>query len=492
MATRRWCVLFALALLAACSNGSRETIPGALPVAPMGVLGPRAKLRIAHLGRPHYFFNRFAFEARGRALPHSPYDGPLLYGGGPVEHVPVTYLIFWGWSGSTDAAADPDGLAPYMVDFFQAIPASSWLNTVTQYYQDSGTLENITNPASQYGGATYDPAAVPATYTDAQAAAEAVKVAGSGVGYSTNANYVVVTPHSHTISGFKKDFCAYHSAVSTTRGLLSYTVFPYVPDAGYGCGANSVPSGTILDGVSIVGGHEEAEAITDPDAATGWGDANGYEIADKCAWYDLQSTPFSGGNSYATQPLWSNAATSSSACVQGYSGGPLPSPGGSPTPSPSGNVIKNPGFETGSLKPWTSCRSNRKQPVAVVVKRRARTGKYDAYAGTLANEKEPDGTTSVCQLVTIPANGRLIVWVRGVSDDKRSGVYQFGRLYSTSRTLAKTLFAFNANDKTWVKRSVSLAAYAGGRYLLAFGIQGKKNAHGRVIGLYIDDVSLAP
>lgn len=212
-----------------------------------------------------------------------PYAGPLLYAGGPVETAPVTYLIFWGWNGATDAAADPDGVAPYMVDFFQAIPGSSWLNTVTQYYQNVGTRQYITNPASQYGGATHDPTAVPATYTDAQAAAEAAKIADA-VGYSANANYIVVTPHSHTISGFKKDFCAYHSAANTTLGLLSYTVFPYMPDAGYGCGANSVPGGSVLDGVSIVGGHEEAEAITDPDAASGWGDANGYEIADKCAW----------------------------------------------------------------------------------------------------------------------------------------------------------------------------------------------------------------
>lgn len=39
---------------------------------------------------------------------------------------------------------------------------------------------------------------------------------------------------------------------------------------------------------------------------------------------------------------------------------------------------------------------------------------------------------------------------------------------------------------------IALAAYASGRYYLAFGVQGKKNARGRIIGLYVDDGSLAP
>lgn len=182
-----------------------------------------------------------------------------------------------------------------------------------------------------------------------------------------------------------------------------------------------------------------------------------------------------------------SSSSSTSACVQSYNG---TSP--TPTPNPSsGNIVKNPGFETGKLKPWGSCRSNDEQPYATVLREKPHNGNYDAYAGTLGNEKEPDGTTSVCQLVRIPVNGLLTVWVRGISDDKRTGVYQFGRLYNASGKLAKTLFTFNATDEKWIKETVSLAAYANGRYLLAFGVQGKKNARGRIIGLYIDDVSLA-
>lgn len=494
---RRLFALVVLALLAACSNASRSALPDA-PAAGvrMGVLGPRLKLSVEHRGRPHYFYNRSVFAARNRAHPDSaPYAGPLLYGGGAVQTVPESYLIFWGWSGSTDATADPDRLAPYMVSFFKAIPASSWLATTTQYSQDLGSLEYITNPAGQYAGATYDPSPVPSTYTDADVYNEAIKIAGT-VGYNANVNYIVVTPHLHTISGFNSSsgFCAYHGAVTTTsHGPLSYTVFPYIPDAGYGCGAGSVNSHSsnagILDGVSIVGGHEEAETITDPDAATGWLDSNGQEIGDKCAWYHLQNTSFGGttlGTSmFPTQPLWSNA---SSSCVQSY-GGSSPTPTPSPPPT---NAIVNPGFETSHLKPWSTCRSKGKMPFAFTTSQKPHTGRYDAYAGTVANQKEPAGITSLCQSVTIPAGGRLTVWLRGISDDKRRGVFQFGRLYTSSGALAKTLFKFNANDKKWVEQTIDLSASAGRQYYLAFGIQGKKNAHGRVIGLYVDDVTLAP
>jgi hypothetical protein len=98
----------------------------------------------------------------------------------------------------------------------------------------------------------------------------------------------------------------------------------------------------------------------------------------------------------------------------------------------------------------------------------------------------------VCQLAAIPTGGRLSVWLRGISDDNRSGVYQFGRLYNTSGAVAKTLFKFDRNDKKWVRETIDVSAFAGGQYYVAFGIQGKKNARGHFIGLFVDDVSLAP
>jgi serine protease len=87
-----------------------------------------------------------------------------------------------------------------------------------------------------------------------------------------------------------------------------------MPDAGWSCGANSVNANGAFDGFSIVGGHELAEALTDPFPSSGWLDSSGAENADKCAWISLANTLLSTG-SFAVQPLWSNAMPG---CVLSY------------------------------------------------------------------------------------------------------------------------------------------------------------------------------
>ena len=234
----------------------------------------------------------------------------LVYGGGPVETTPAIYLIFWGINGPNDTTNDPNGMATYITNFYGAVGGSSWMNTDTQYYQNGP--QYIGNPSGELAGVWYDTSSSPpSNYTDAQVAAEAD--AGSAhFGYNANANYVVVTPTGTAESGFGSQWCAYHSIDGNG---VSYTDMPYVSDAGSGCGAGSVNSPGTLDGVSIVGGHEEAETQTDPGAGNGWIDSSGSEIGDKCAWMNLQNTNFPNGSTFPTQPLWSNA---SSGCVQAY------------------------------------------------------------------------------------------------------------------------------------------------------------------------------
>lgn len=469
----------------------------------MGAIGPRLSAKIAHLGRPHYFYNRATFAAHAmHRRPNYTYYygiGNLQYGGGPVDVTPKAYLIFWGISGPTDTVHDPDGVAAYLTAFFTALPGSSWLNTVTQYYGTYiGPTQYITNPATPLlTGTYYDPTPPGSTtYTDADVANEALKVANL-YGYDADTNYIVVSPHNYTINGFNAGaggFCAYHSATATTSSqLLSYTVFPYIPDAGYSCGADSgtTPAPGTLDGVSIVSGHEEAETITDTNAVNGWLDSSSppMEVGDKCAWIHLQNTAFPNGQSYPTQPLWSNAT---SGCVQSYGGGPGPTPTPSPTPLPENNLVRNPGFETAHLKPWITCHSKGRMPEAFTTTDKPHTGTYDAYAGTIQGHAEPAGITSACQLVNLPAKAVLTFWTRGVSDDFRPGVNQFARIYNTSGTIAKTLYKIDRNEKKWHRWTFDLSAYANGQYIIAFGVEGKANAHGRAIGQYLDDVALAP
>jgi serine protease len=296
------------ALMAACSAGGSSSAPPLQPVAAPAVKARNAVfvLRDAQ-GRPvpgtHVMLTR---QGQEQLRPYRR-GSNLNYYGGPVQTTPSAYVVFWGFT------SDPSGEATRVVNFLNAVGASQWLNTVTQYYQSGPNY--ITNPSGQLKGTWYDNSSVPTHPTDAQVAAESVKLAQHFGVYSENVSYVVATPHGHNSTGFGTQWCAYHGTTSSNGSVIPYTNFPYMTDAGSSCGENSVNSGPngLLDGVTIVGGHELAETQTDPGAGNGWLDSRGSEIGDKCAWMNLQNTNFGSYGSFPTQPLWSNSA---GGCVQ--------------------------------------------------------------------------------------------------------------------------------------------------------------------------------
>jgi hypothetical protein len=226
-------------------------------------------------------------------------SGLLNWGGGYVQHPPTIYLTFWGWK------TDPANAAPFLTKFLKGVGGSKWLHVVTQYYDGSG---KITNPRGQLKGVWNDPSAVPSQPTDAQIAQEALNSAKWFNVSDQNASYVIATPTGHNSQGFGSSYCAYHGKVSNGGVILAYTNLPYMPDAGSNCGANSVNGGSqgLLDGVSIVEGHELAETQTDPNYFTGWNGGQG-EIGDICVWQNLGNTQFRNGT-FAVQPLYSDFA----------------------------------------------------------------------------------------------------------------------------------------------------------------------------------------
>ena len=227
-------------------------------------------------------------------LIHALGSGNLINHGGPVENAPKVYVVYWGWT------SDPSGEQPYLNSFLSSVGGTSWLSTVSQY--GGGYTGNL------LAGTWSDSATVPKRPSDSAVQAEAAKAASHfGTGTSYNVEIVVATPTKHSESGFGSRWCAYHGAVSSDPNV-TYTYLPYMTDAGASCGENSVNGGSagILDGVSIVEGHELAETITDP-LLNAWYDSAGYEIGDKCAWLNLGDVSMSGGT-FAMQPLWSNSA----------------------------------------------------------------------------------------------------------------------------------------------------------------------------------------
>ncbi len=207
------------------------------------------------------------------------------------------------------------------------------MNSVTQYCQGVATgssklhwrglrLQAISraflSEAYWYDNAT----AAPTHPTQSQLAAEAVKAAqhfGNTNGtLNASVQYVIATAHNNNASGFGTQYCAWHSYTTSSAGKIAYTNLPYMTDAGASCGANFNGLGPTA-GITIVGGHELAETITDQFPSTGWLDSSGEENGDKCAWISsgtgASANIVLSSGTFPVQTLWSNAT---SGCVISY------------------------------------------------------------------------------------------------------------------------------------------------------------------------------
>jgi serine protease len=242
--------------------------------------------------------------------------------------------------------------------FFANVGGSPWNGTQSQFCDNitPGSLSCAGQPLAQYiannpsvlAGVWVDPSAVPATIpttglaqnlvTD-PIATEAVK-AEKHFGYNIDATYFVFTPPGHAATAYGTVYCAYHSEVTNIGGHgIKYAFMPYTPEQGAGCGGNSVNKTNdafghgYLDSYSLAGGHEYAEAVTDPDSfptQDGWNDATTSENGDKCAYFHAANIRI-GGYYYAVQPMWSNEANGGNGgCAMHRGTGPAPVPTSAP------------------------------------------------------------------------------------------------------------------------------------------------------------------
>jgi serine protease len=252
----------------------------------------------------------------------------LTYHGGPIDPTPAIYLVYWGKQWQTPG--DLSRTIPYEQAFFNGLygPGDTWTTSTQQYCSGApvgatscgaGTTHVGTPSGGLIKGIWFDNALPsPPAPTQTLFAQEAI-AAAAHFGNTTSASnasveYIIHTPKGFNDPEFGAVYCAWHSWTSSSYGNVAYTNIPYMPDMPFTCGANAVNSGGSgnLDGVSIVGGHEFAEVITDPFPNSGWLDSAGQENADKCAWitsgpgamYDL----YLSTGTFAVQSLWSNSA----------------------------------------------------------------------------------------------------------------------------------------------------------------------------------------
>jgi serine protease len=275
-------------------------------------------------------------NARPGVVQSASTSNDLFYHGGTggigVETAPKIYLVLWGsqWNNN-----DPSGEAAILENFYRGVGGSSWLNSVTQYCQGvaTGTVACGTsgtpagNQTGIFAGVWADNASsAPSKPRQSQLAAEAVRTAAhfgnTTAASNASVQYVIATATRNNSSGFGTQYCAYHSSTSSTFGNVAYTNLPYITDAGASCGANFNGLGPDA-GITIVGGHEMGETISDQFPSTGWLDSGGAENGDKCAWISSgqgASADISlSTGTFPVQSLWSNAFSSGSGgCVLSY------------------------------------------------------------------------------------------------------------------------------------------------------------------------------
>jgi len=322
--------------------GIRTAAVAAVAVTGAGLAIAPASAASQHVGNGVSYMKPFnASDANKAAHGHGGGGGGgttsnnLYYHGGVngigVETAPKVYLVFWGsqWgtrgsdkSGNDTFTGDPTGEAGIIESFYKAAGNTAWLSSVAQYCQGvpsgsgTSTCTVAANKASDgvtFGSSWYDDSApAPSRAGQSQLASEALKAISHfpGINLATE-QIVVATPHGFDPSGFGTQYCAWHSSASTGSAYLAYTNLPYMTDGGTSCGANFNQLGPNA-GITIVGGHEMAETITDQIPNGGWLDTNGAENGDKCAWITTNNPGASAsvslnGQLFPVQSLWSNA-----------------------------------------------------------------------------------------------------------------------------------------------------------------------------------------
>ena len=340
-----------------CATGliAGAAIVGALsaPVAASARTGPGPNpLTVGHAYRNGVVPTRSWLHAHPQFAPTRNASASNLSYGGGISGVGVTtgaekvYLVFWGsqWgtqstnsSGNLQFSGDPVNMAPDLQAFFRGLGtgADTWSGVMTQYCegvatgsQTCGTTSHVAYPTGGALAGVWEDtsSAAPPAAMGHQIGVEALAAANHFGNTTTASNrdaqYVVVSPTGTDPDLYQlQGFCAWHdySGDSTLSGgavgspfPFAFTNLPYITDVGAACGENFVNAGSVglLDGVTIVEGHEYAETITDQFPAGGWTDSTGAENGDKCAWISsgqgaAQNITLTTGT-FAVQSTWAN------------------------------------------------------------------------------------------------------------------------------------------------------------------------------------------
>ncbi|CAI7843000.1 unnamed protein product, partial [Closterium sp. NIES-53] len=114
---------------------------------------------------------------------------------------------------------------------------------------------------------------------------------GKPLPYDADGIYLLLTSKDVKVAGYCSQYCGWHTMDYLNSKPVVYSLVGHHGRCPKNCGAQRTsPNGNPgLDATVSTIAHEIAEAATDPDASSGWFDANNEENADKCS-YDYGET----------------------------------------------------------------------------------------------------------------------------------------------------------------------------------------------------------
>lgn len=258
----------------------------------------------------------------GKLLRCSPHHGRTLeWRGGPVSTFPFVAVVYWGswWHHhGKSVKSEINGL-------YKDLGSSQWAVTITQY-----CAFGIHAPNGEILAATFiDNSNPPQSPTQKQLSAVATKYYKNPTIDVLGAVAIVTPPGTAPAYDTKNGACGQHYWASRkSRPVGAWIDIPYgVILKTHGCGWR-VKQG-VAGALSVVAGHEWAEAMTDPfvnsprgpGEGSAWATRGGLEVADKCEpgfrFHFFHKNTFImhlKTGAFLMQDLWSNAADE---CVKG-------------------------------------------------------------------------------------------------------------------------------------------------------------------------------
>ena len=166
----------------------------------------------------------------------TPGNGSVSYYNSAVLTNPIVIPVFWGFQANQGVpAAAADGLVPYLMNFLDGLAGSSWLETTSQYYENT-PQQVIQSATLLVANPVFDDSSSPgANYTNSDVQNEVGKLVGPQIVKNSNDIIIVVTPHNSVNTDLQSGGdCAEHFS---SQGLNFFTMvhndtivsLPYIP-----------------------------------------------------------------------------------------------------------------------------------------------------------------------------------------------------------------------------------------------------------------------